>query len=328
VRSILIGTLVSLAAIGAVERLFRATGGMPSVVPGMTRVEYQWKMKRTHDRNRLVYVVGDSRVGWGFAERVFNDAWAERHHAHDAPGINAGVPASAIASNIDYLVDLRADTTPETLVVNYSPVGFYYFLNFPDTPVAGLKIQDALDDRLDTFLAERLWTRGRPVDVVDHFREYIRNGSVPAVVNWVHRVDFADGFVNATLGTNTGAPVDAAAYELAFFDRFVSGVRSNPTTAVRRRDVLAAAVRRAITRGWRVVLVRFPVGARMRQLEAQLPADLLPDAFAHDLDLQFTDYNRDRRTAELQTQDESHLTPDAARALAPILADDLSAIVR
>ena len=201
-------------------------------------------------------------------------------------------------------------------------------MNFPGPPIPGLKIQDLLDDRLDSYLAEWLWTRGRPEELSDYFVPYLRTGIIRRGAGWVSRSSFPDGFMNATLNIRGGLPTDAAAYQLANFGQFVAEVRENPAAARLRRDEISGVIRAARAAGWTVVLVRFPIGARMRDLEAGLPPDLHPDALARDVGVGLLDYTEDPRTVGLATLDESHLTPDSAREMARILAHDLFPLLR
>ena len=237
--------------------------------------------------------------------------------------VNAGVPAASIAGNIKYLLDLQAGRRPQVLIVNFSPVGVYLFLNYYGPPIPGLKVQDVLDDRIDSVLGEWLWTRGRPESVVEQIAATRQRGRVWPATNWVHRTVFADGFVNGTLGTNNGAALDPAAFQLEYFQQFVREVRQNLTDTRKRKAEFLDVLHRARANGWTVVLVRFPIGARMRHVEADLPSDLQPAAVAADLEVPLLDYNTDPRTSGFATLDESHLTPDSARALAPILARDV-----
>jgi hypothetical protein len=322
-RAIALAVIVSAVAIGGVERLYRAAGGLPSVVPGLTRIEFQWKIQQTLGRAHVAYVVGDSRAGWGFAERVFNREYARLGSAHDVRAVNAGLAASSITADIKYVLDSRAGGRPQALVVNYSPVGCYQFVYAPGPPIPGLKIQDVLDDHLDSLLAERLWTRARGRAASEQIALYRRQHAVSPVTNWVRRTVDADGFVNGTLATNTGVPVDNPATQLLYFTQFIAAAQSDPSAPRRRRDEFTSMIHEALGAGWTVVLVRFPIGPRMRDLENMLPADLRPDAVALAGGVPLLDYTADARTAWFSTLDESHLTPDAARALAPILARDL-----
>ena len=77
-------------------------------------------------------------------------------------------------------------------------------------------------------------------------------------------------------------------------------------------------------RKWQIVMIRLPVGTQMREVEDKLPEALKPARLAAELHLPFIDYNQDARTRDFKTLDESHLTPDSARKIAPILAADLA----
>jgi len=323
-RAIIAGVLISAAVVGAVEVLFRKAGGLPSVAAGLTRVEFQWKVKRARDRDGVVlYVVGDSRVGWGFAERIFNREYASLAGSDRFVAVNVGLAAANVPDNLEYILRLNAGRPPQAIVLNYSPAAFYLFLNDPGPPIPGLKIQDVLDDRLDSHLAEWLWTRGRWHDTTAQIWGYLQTRRVAGSVNFVHRTAFDDGFVNATLATNIGTPVDNAAFQLAFYRRMIAGLSADAANARKRRARVSEIVRSGRALGWRVVLVRLPLGAAVREVEAGLPQDLQADALAKALDVPFVDYATDPRTAAFDTLDGSHLTPEAARAFAPIMAGDL-----
>jgi len=327
-RAIVTATLVAALAVAGAEMVFRRSGGLPAVVPGMTRIEYQWKMRRAAERDGVVlYVVGDSRVGWGFAERVFNREYVRLAGSHHVAAANAGLAAAGIAANMRYILELNAHNPPQAIVLHYSPAAFYYFTNDPGPPIPGLKIQDVLDDRLDARLAEWLWTRGRWQEAARQVAAYLRTKTVAGNANFVHRSSFDDGFVNATLATNFGEPVDPPAYQLGFYRPLIGALRANAREARARRDLVADVVRSAQARGWTIVLVRFPLGGPLRDVEATLPQDLQPRALADALEVPFLDYAADARTAAFETLDGSHLTPAAARRLAPIVARDLFALL-
>jgi len=322
-RALICAVVVAAIAVGGIELLFRRVGGLPSVVPGLTRVEYQWKVQRSLRMRSVAYVVGDSRAGWGFAERVFNQEYERLRPAGLTEALNVGVPAASIGSSVKYVLDAQGGRRPQILIVNYSPVGLYLFLNDPGPPIPGLKLQDLFDDRLDSVLAQRLWTRGRPDTLREQASATRERGKVLPGVNWVRRTEYPDGFINGTLGSNVGAPVDAPMFQLQYFAQFVKDVRHDASGAHQRRREFIDVIDRARRSSWSVVLVRFPIGARMRGVEAELPAELQPSALASALGVPFIDYNTDQRTLNLPTVDESHLSPDGARALAPLLAQDL-----
>jgi hypothetical protein len=64
----------------------------------------------------------------------------------------------------------------------------------------------------------------------------------------------------------------------------------------------------------------------MREIDESIAADLQGAVVAAELGVPFIDYLTDPKAANIGTQDESHLTPDSARRLAPILAADLMRI--
>ena len=86
-------------------------------------------------------------------------------------------------------------------------------------------------------------------------------------------------------------------------------------------------IRDAENSGWRVVLVRFPLGSHLRQLEDSLPTELDASTLARELRIPYLDYSGDSRTAGLATLDGSHMTPVSAREFAPVLASDVASII-
>ena len=58
-------------------------------------------------------------------------------------------------------------------------------------------------------------------------------------------------------------------------------------------------------------------------MEAALPLELQPETLAKEMSIPYVDYGVTPEGQRLSTQDESHLTPDSARAAAPMLANDV-----
>ncbi len=58
-------------------------------------------------------------------------------------------------------------------------------------------------------------------------------------------------------------------------------------------------------------------------MEAALPLELQPETLAKEMSIPYVDYGVTPEGQRLSTQDESHLTPDSARAAALILAKDV-----
>ena len=90
---------------------------------------------------------------------------------------------------------------------------------------------------------------------------------------------------------------------------------------------MRALVREAVDKGWRVVLIRIPVGGQMLAMETALPEDLHLEAAARELNVLTVDYQYDPRLSGFTTVDESHLTPEAARRMAEVLADDVRVLL-
>lgn len=112
--------LVAAAAIVAIELRYRAVGGFPDLWPGWTQVEFQWRVQRA-EPGRTVFVLGDSRVGWGFSEGAFDEALAAAGRP-DFRGVNAALPAADVTRLAHRVVELSPE--PGVLVVDFSPGSF------------------------------------------------------------------------------------------------------------------------------------------------------------------------------------------------------------
>jgi hypothetical protein len=301
---------------------------MPMVVPGMTRPEYEWKLAHMGS-TPIVAVVGDSRIGWGFSEQAFDQ------HARNSPpplarAFNLGAPAHSIEALVRHLLVARPDCRGCVMVINFSPAGLYTFDDGffpPGTPLEHVTLQDRIDDWIRSTLGEQVFTLSQNWRVVaSTLREALRatQESRKPWVTWVERTAFDGGFYNAQLASSDGKPVDHTEYQLDYYRTILLRMRSAPGL-VTRKQTLLAAVAEAQARGWRAVLVRFPIGRRMRQLEdGSLEEAFRAEAVARDGKLQLIDYDDLLETRDLPTLDESHLTPNSARAMGARLAADLA----
>lgn len=297
--------------IGAVELLYRRLGGGPTSVPGMTAPEFEWKVRRAVPGS--VFVVGDSRVGWGFAEKQFKAALRSRGSSLTA--LNAGIPANAEEAIIRFIVGTQR-VHPGTLIVNFSAAGFYHF---SDSLTIGstVKLQDYIDDRIRSWISQYLITSFRnPRDLYSRLAH-------PDRITWLSRQCFDDGFVNGRLGRDDGMPVDAEEYQFEYYTEIVHRIQGHRSGALQRKAGLENALREAQAAGWNVAIVRFPLGDHLRQLEDTLPVDLAPFTIASDVGVPYVDYTRDQRTSAFATLDGSHLAPESARKFATILAEDM-----
>jgi hypothetical protein len=229
----------------------------------------------------------------------------------------AGGGASPI---LHYLRDhvSQHPATHGMLVINYSPGFIYYFSNGvseenPNPKDVGLK-------RTIRYLLSSIFTasiQSLPEDFKLLGKEAHRK-------YWASRTVFPDGFVNAQLLSTDGKPFDAAQNQLDYYTSII--LENSPARLAKAnesRKSFVDSLKYFSTKNWQVVLIRLPIGKRMRALENKLPEAFKLEELATDLGLPFIDYNQDPRTQNLETLDESHLTPHAARLFARILASDL-----
>ncbi len=321
-RLLLLSVVMCALIVGSIEWAFRTCGGMPSVVPGMTDVEFRWKLGRQSAEPR-VYVVGDSRVGWGLAEKPFNDA-LNSNGQPPLRAMNAGLPATSVSSIIQLLLKPQVTRVPAILILNYSPAGFYHFGPRPARYAMDVKAQDYLDEKIRGTIKQYLYTFDQPWRHVARQLLWLQKPhEIPRTVGFTGRRVYEDGFVNGFLRYSDGSPVDPAGFQLDYYRRIVPQIEVEMSSSLLRKAEIDALVQQAHSMGWIVALVRLPVGARMRELEAALPLELQPETLAKEMGIPYVDYGSTPEGRQLATQDESHLTPDSARAAARMVANDV-----
>jgi hypothetical protein len=320
-KSVLLAAACAVAIIAVVELGFRATGGTPSISLGKTPVEFQWKLKHA-DAQRLIYVVGDSRVEWGFGDHLFNEELSRRG-VGDTVALNAGYPASSAAAVVEYIVSTHKGL-PGVLVINYSACSFYRWVVSPGQPMANLKLQDLLDDRIRCRLKEAFYTYDRERHVyTDHLKASLNGGAERDVV-WYRRDQYPEGFMQLRGRWNDGSPFDIRDWSLSSYRKQLGLLRKEEEKYTRRRKEIIETVVRARQAGWDVLLMRIPIGSRQFQMEQALPEHLLLEAVAADMAVPVLDYQDDPRLQPIETYDESHLAPRSARVMARVLAQDFA----
>lgn len=317
-RSILCGVVISALLIGGLEYAYRRTGGVPSLVPGKTVFELQYRLQQTK-ADRVVYVIGDSRVDWGFGDRLFSRYIRKIMNA-DIQAVNAGLSAGSTRDIMNFIVKNHPNPKPGILIINFSPASFYHFKTEFGGFVSHIKRQDILDHRIANYLAEKIYTFGQKWRALyRHFQEYRRYG-FRVQFGWFSRTLFPEGFVNAKGRNNDGTEnIPDPAYYRKLFMRIVK----NLEYYMHRKKRTLRAIRRAKEAGWQVLMIRMPIGEEMALIESKLPDELLPVEIAHEAGLFFKDYEADPRTADLPS-DGSHLYPESARIMSKILAEDVS----
>jgi len=320
-RVILYAILINALFLVALECGYRYTGGVPAVKPGKTNLEFQWKVRNTHTES-VIYVIGDSRVDWGFADRLFTKRFYKLS-GHKIQAINAGLAGASVEKIITYILAYHPQGKPGVLVINFTPASFCLFRNSPGAPIANLKMQDFLDHRITNNLIEILYTYGRGIrSLFKHFQYYMQNGYVKRVAGF-SRTLFYDGFINVEKGYNDGSKmvVDISPYQKMF-----QKIRNNLPYFMKRMDETCNVIREAKRLGWTVILIRIPIGDRLMELETGLPGYFKPERVASETSLPFIDYSSDPRTSNLPRK-ESHLKPSGARKLSIILAHDMSRLL-
>jgi len=321
-RSILFAVLGIFLIIGAVEYGYRYTGGVPSITPGKTRLEFQWEIRQIHGDRIIYFFVGDSRIDWGFADRLFTKLFNKLQDV-EIQAVNAGFAGGTVKSIIEYILDNSTNINPGVLVINFTPGSFCLFNNSPGPPISDLKLQDYLDHRIANYLKEVLYTYDTGLRFIfKHFQKYIRNGYIKKFA-WFSRTLFCDGFVNAEAGYNDGSErvVDISPYQNMF-----KKLRKNSAYFMKRMDETCNVIRKAKRLGWTVILIRIPIGNRLMKLESELPEYFQPERVAFELSLPFIDYFSDPRTSYLP-RGESHLLPYGTRKLSFMLASDISRLL-
>ena len=317
-RSVLYATLVSVFIITAMECGYRYTGGIPTVMPGKTHLEFQWKIKQAR-ADKVIYFIGDSRVDWGFADRLFTEQFKQLQNV-DIQAVNAGLSAGSVSEITKYILNNHPNTSPGVLVINYTPAGFCHFTTSPGKTMSNLKRQDYLDHRIANYLVEWLFTYGRsPKFLFRHFEDYKQNGYTKRL-GWFTRTIYRDGFVTAEARYNDGSE---RVTDVGYYQQLFQNIRRDVVYYNTRKHKTISAIFEAQGSGWTVILVRFPIGEEMLNLEKQLPKYFQPERVASEMSSPFIDYTTDHRISHLST-DESHLHPDSAREFAPILAQDMA----
>ena len=317
---------VAMLMVFAAETLHRLVGKPVEQIPGWTSAEYVERASKVK-LDRDVVFLGDSRVGWGVAEKSITDEF-RKLGAQDVSAVNLGLPGTSIENEIDFLRLQWAGRSANggTMVIHYSPASWYSFKGTITSPTDGG--QGAKETAIDRAFRSIITTN--PSLFKQDIKLVIHQGIKPHNSNcyWGSRTVFAEGFVNGTLVCNDGLPFDKAKKQLDYYRSILtSGEFKGPATAQRKVSLLKK-IRQLQADGWRVVIVRLPLGPRMRQIDESIATNLRGAIVADELGVPFIDYPTSPAAADFITQDESHLTPDSARRIAPILAADLMQILK
>ncbi|MBY0358794.1 MAG: hypothetical protein K2W82_12390 [Candidatus Obscuribacterales bacterium] len=273
-------------------------GGLPQSMPGLTEPEIKLKL-RLSDFKHAVIFVGDSRVGWGLAEKIASEILSQQKPALHA--INAGLAATNIVASVDHLLSYHC-SQPGILAINYSPACFYTF----DSPILEEKnrfnfgqllekeIRYLIQERICFFLNGKTFLR-----LIQH------PNRATADVGWTDRKIYSDGFVQARLVGPGNLPLDPSVFQLHFYKDIIDKIIQNQPAAVVRREAVITKLKEAKNKGWKIVIIRLPVGPKMRQLENKLPPALQPEAICQELTIPFIDAQN--LYPENVTIDQSHI---------------------
>lgn len=278
-------------------------------LPGWSDAEYDWRVTSV-TRNDTAFI-GDSRVGWGLAEEVVTKELMARQISGRA--FNLGYGSGGLIELLDYLAARRMER-PRLLVLAVSPASLFDFTGSPSIPSNGVHpLMDVhMKPVLDRFLP------GGYRRIIQGLQSFWV--PPPARLVWSNRVVHREGVVNAELRWTDDQPFDVGEYQLQSYAKIIASMPG----ASDRRIRLIAKIRTLQADGWRVSMIRMPVGKRMRDIEMGIPETLSFRGIAEDAGVQLIDYTEDHRTRDLPTIDQSHLTVPAARDFAAIVARDLA----
>ena len=113
-------------------------------------------------------------------------------------------------------------------------------------------------------------------------------------------------------------PIDFANYQINYYRHELLHIKQDPSEAEARLKGIARLVDDLKNAGWTVSAIRLPVGRRMQTVESDIPDAIAPERAFATIGIPFTDLND--RLDSYPTQDESHLSPEAAISIAPLLA--------
>jgi hypothetical protein len=321
-----LAVLLASGVILAVEAGYRRAGGLPKVEAGMTPVEFAYKFRHV-DIGKKVIVIGDSRIGWGFSETDCEMGM----HAAGVEGyevLNGGRAGCSSGDTLLWLLEKSTQSCPGVLVVNFSPAGFYQFGPRPlptSTPVR----QVVYDDLIDQYLCQRLATHGKTGKAVFvGLSRAVRGGRLPPDVSFVRREVFKGGFYNATIETNDGQPFDPAGFQLDYYTQILAAMSKETLAVFQKRDDWISLLCEAKAKGWKVMMVRLPIGHRMACVEEKMPEALTGKSIATAAGVPFIDYQRESRLGEITTLDESHLSPDSTRRMSQVLGVDIAGLLQ
>jgi hypothetical protein len=288
--------------------------------PSWTYLEYIRRLESVDPKRDFVFL-GDSRAGWGIAE---NAVTAALHACHiKANAWNLGSAAAGLGGLSDTFFANTPKSASGTLILNYGPGFLFHFTSGRGGRRLERSVRFNVIDEFVNQVSER-FIRGSIKDVPERIMKLVRGDPPSPHPFWASRTVYGDGFVQGVLLRPKGQPVDFRQLQIDYYKEIVEGIWSNTKRREERLSQFADVVRLARKIGWKVVMIRLPVGAEMRKIEATLPPETTFSALAKAYSLTAIDYNDDPRTLHIESTDQSHLSPDGAIAIAPVIASDMA----
>ena len=211
-KKFIISVLISLIIIAIFEVIFRFFGGTPNIIPGWTKIEFAEKIEKVK-KSRTVYVIGDSRVGWGINSKSLQNRLIELGN-EDIKCVNGGMPSASTGKIITNILDRKI--TKGVLVINYSIASFFHFTDGPG-PIFNMKLQDVIDDRINIFLSQRVYTYGGRWKVISRFL-YNKVFSKEDVKKfWKERIVYDGDYVNGVLALSNGEKPDVGKIQVDYY---------------------------------------------------------------------------------------------------------------
>lgn len=298
----LLAITIAFVLLYLINSFYFYLGGLPQCMPGLTEPEIRGKLYFSNFRDAIIFV-GDSRVGWGIAENVATKILLQQKPALHA--INAGLPATNIASSINHLFSYK-HKQPGVLAINYSPASFYTF----ESPIIEEKSKanfgQLFEKEVRYLIQERIcfFLNGKTFLKLIQSPNNKLNNKEPDV-GWTDRNIYPEGFVQARLVGPGNKPIDSSAFQLHFYDGIIKQIIQNQPAAIKKREAMINTLQEAKSKGWNIILIRLPVGPNMRQLENKLPQTFQPEVLAQQLDIPYIDFQNFFQ--ENTTVDQSHI---------------------
>ena len=236
------------------------------VNPGWTPAELRDRLALVNWQKDVV-VIGDSRVGWGIADKIVTQHL--RTGGIDTTVHNLGIAAGGyrkIMKRLEHVGPSKA-----LLVVSCTPAFLYAFDAGPDDNKDHVRSENFLEGRFNEFAKSYLSVS--PSILLNDIKKLVHP---TRTVFWAHRTVYPEGFVNAVLSSSDGTPVNSAQYQLNYYSEIFHNIEEHLEKARFAREDFLGTVGKLRSNGWQILLVRLPVGREMllRKMRCRLSSDL------------------------------------------------------